>query len=227
MTEELISFRAEKLTTDALLRELKDRVESAEMECKINDEIDLKTLDFNDVQIELKLKRQIVKQRHEIVQKEKLTLAGWDLAAEATEKMEKCVDKAYRRGKEEMINERAGDVEALNAMLEVKEHQLATMMVRVNACEQRARNAERRAQDSEAALKLVQQEAIDLIAMYSAYASNETNAIDFQVTPSSNTNIYTLYHEIILPFCLDIPILLICTILYYTSARYATRHRTY
>ena len=69
MTEELLTFKAEKIRTDAFLRELQDRVERAEMEIKINDEIDLKILDFNDVQIELKLKKQIVKQRHEIVQK--------------------------------------------------------------------------------------------------------------------------------------------------------------
>ena len=69
MTEELLTFKAEKIRTDAFLRELQDRVERAEMEIKINDEIDLKILDFNDVQIELKLKKQLVKQRHEIVQK--------------------------------------------------------------------------------------------------------------------------------------------------------------
>ena len=182
-----------------MLRELKDRVESAEMECKINDEIDLKILDFNDVQIELKLKKQIVKQRHEIVQKEKMTMAGWDLAAEATEKFEKCVDKAYRRGKEESLDQHVGDFDALHAMLEVKESQLAVMMVRVNECERLMREAEQRARGSETAMKLAQQEAIDLIAMYSAYASNEVNAIDFQVTPFAVTHIYLLCSHSYIP----------------------------
>ena len=113
---------------------------------------------------------------------EKMTMAGWDIAAEATEKFEKCVDKAYRRGKEVIMDQHARDFDALNAMLEVKEQQMATMIIRLNESERLTREAERCAKESEMAMKLAQQEAIDLIAMYSAYASNEANAMDFQVT---------------------------------------------
>ena len=89
--------QAEKLRTDAKLTELRDRTERAEGELKARDEMEIKKLSPTDVQTELK--KQVVKQRQEIVNKEKTATAGWDAASEATEKLDKDVDKAYRRGK--------------------------------------------------------------------------------------------------------------------------------
>ena len=82
LTEELASFKAEKMRTDAKLLELKDRTDRAEQELKQKDELELKKLAPGGVQAELT--KQIGKQRIEIVNKEKTATLGWDEASKVT-----------------------------------------------------------------------------------------------------------------------------------------------
>ena len=82
LTEELATFKAEKMRTDAKLQELKERTDRAEQELKNKDELELKKLAPGGVQAELT--KQIGKQRIEIVNKEKTATLGWDEASKVT-----------------------------------------------------------------------------------------------------------------------------------------------
>ena len=82
LTEELATFKAEKMRTDAKLQELKERTDRAEQELKLKDELELKKLAPGGVQAELT--KQIGKQRIEIVNKEKTATLGWDEASKVT-----------------------------------------------------------------------------------------------------------------------------------------------
>ena len=78
------------------------------------------------------------------------------------------MDKAYRRGKDESLAQRALDMKALNEQLEVKDTRNTELMVQIQLAEQLVKDAEKRVAMAEEDAKLARQEATEIAATFGA-----------------------------------------------------------
>lgn len=135
MQLQMATLKAEKTKADSHVKELAERVDKSEAELRDRDEREQKSLAPTDERFALK--GQIGKQRTEIIQKSKAATAGWDAAANADERLEKEVSKAYNAGLQEGQQKNAATFDSLNLAIEQKELRVTEMLLEVAAAEQK------------------------------------------------------------------------------------------
>lgn len=148
------------------MQEFKDRTTEAERELKDREERELKKL--APAEEKTILKAQIGKQRNEIIQKTKAVTAGWDAAANADEKLEKEVSKAYNKGLAEGKKKNETAWADLNAAVEKKELRLTEILVEMSNMEAKVREADNQVALMKEQVAAAQLEVADAVASFAA-----------------------------------------------------------
>lgn len=167
---DLSSCKTEKVKLEKRIEELTSRVQIAEKELKDRDAMELAKL--NDKEEKQLLKTQIGKQRDELVMKSKAATAGWDAAANADEKLEKDVEKAYYKGYNEGRYQNTHDIQALHQAIELKENRLTELVLQINELEGKVRLAEIQSEQYRNDLNLAKQETADTVLLFNQIREN-------------------------------------------------------
>ena len=145
-TVELIAqLQADKKKQEVKIKELSERADKAEEELSQRDAQEQRAL--NPQEEKYILKQKVTKQRDEIVMKSKAATAGWDAAADAEEKLEVAVEKAYDKGLQEGRKANKADLAAMHAALEVKENRATELLEQTAALNRRIVELEKREKD--------------------------------------------------------------------------------
>lgn len=179
-TQELVTLRAEKSKFESRLKELQSRAESAEKELKDRDSQEIQALPTHDEKV--KLRSQIKQQRDEIVMKSKAATAGWDAAADADERLEKEVEKAYYQGLSEGKKQQEDDLASLHEAIEKKETRLTELVVKISEMEYRVKESEDLVSKYKLDMENVKQEAAETISLFTGEGGGGGGAVSFGPT---------------------------------------------
>lgn len=171
-SEEIVSLKTEKLKLDTKLKEFTDRVTAAEKELKDRDTAELAKL--STAEEKAQLKTTINKQRADLIMKTKAVTAGWDAAADADEKLEIQVERAYNKGFSEGQGEHDAVMASLNNSIEEKENKLTEMLVSIHAMEFKVRESEKLQLQYQQEMEQVKQEAADTVLLFSSMAGSNS-----------------------------------------------------
>ena len=160
--EQIAILKADKVKNDVRVEELKSRAETAEAELRDRDKRELEATNPNDEKNILK--GQINKQRDAIILKSKAATAGWDAAANADEKLETEVHRAYKKGAQEERELHKNDMAALNAAIEVKENRITELMVSIGEMERKVFNSDNEMAKMKEQVEAMKVEVADSIA---------------------------------------------------------------
>jgi len=181
LKEKIANLNAEKLKNEVKITEFRNRADAAELELKERDEREQKMLDPKDEKS--LLKGQIIKQRNDIILKGKAATAGWDAAADADERLDNEVERAYKKGLNQERESHKESMKALNQAIENKENRITELLLSVSEMERKMlqRDAiEKQLKTENDSLKL---EVADTIATLSqlgmggAIGSNEEGSV--------------------------------------------------
>ena len=156
--ENIAALKTDRTKNATKLAELKERAEAAEAELKERDEAEQRALSKEEETA--LLKSQVTKQREEIVMKKKAATAGWDAAAEADEKLDTQVEKAYKKGLSEGKKIATSDTQALHDGIEAKERRIVELL-------EKSAMAERLSQDALEQRDAALQQAAEAVAALS------------------------------------------------------------
>ena len=175
-TELLATMKAEKLKTDTRLEEFRQRAEKAEAELKQRDEMERQKLAPTDERYVLK--DTVSKQRDEIVLKSKAATAGWDAAADAEEKLEVAIDKAYQKGLKEGREQNKMTLKQMNDQLELKENRATELLEQFAGLNRRIAEMEKKEQASLAEIDELNVRIAMISARTDADDENLQNSLD-------------------------------------------------
>lgn len=169
LQEVISSGRVEKVKLETRIKELTDRIAIADAEIEARDARDKAQLTADEEKRQLQ--GHIIKQREEIVLKSKVATAGWDACADAEEKLESEVDKAYNKGLAEGRKKGAGDLKQLHSEVEGKEARIVQLLQEITDSKQQYEALVREKDEAVAAAK----EAATKEAHLSAQAAGTGN----------------------------------------------------
>lgn len=153
---EIISMKTEQVKLELRLKELTERVLSAEKELSDRDEREKAGL--SQEQETVVLKTQVTKQRNEIVMKSKAATAGWDAAADAEEKLDLEMEKAYQRGVSEGKKMNVVDLQSVHEAIEAKEQKIIELIEKCADAEKKALKAEKEMEEMEKKVRVAEVE---------------------------------------------------------------------
>ncbi len=168
LQEVVAVLRADKVKGDSRLEELKGRAESAETELRERDKREMQTL--NPTEEKMVLKGQINKQRDAIILKSKAATAGWDAAANADEKLDVEVLRAYKKGAAEEREQHKGDLTALNVAIEEKETRITQLIVSIGEMEKRVQQSDAEMAAMRGTVDAMRLEVADTVASLSSFS---------------------------------------------------------
>jgi hypothetical protein len=135
LKEKIANLTAEKLKNEVKITEFKNRADAAEIELRERDEREQKLLDPKDEKA--LLKGQIIKQRNDIILKGKAATAGWDAAADADERLDNEVERAYKKGLNLERDSHKESMKALNQAIENKENRITELLLSISEMERK------------------------------------------------------------------------------------------
>lgn len=162
LNEKLTLLTTEKVKNESKINELKDRSEKAEQELRDRDAHEMKAL--NPQEESYRLKGEVNKQRDQIILKAKAATAGWDAAANADEKLELGVERAYMRGIKEEKERHAKDLITVNASLEKKETRITELLVAMAEMEKKVKQSDIQQENMRSQMEAMKLEVADAIA---------------------------------------------------------------
>ena len=135
LKEKIANLTAEKLKNEVKITEFKNRADAAEIELRERDEREQKLLDPKDEKA--LLKGQIIKQRNDIILKGKAATAGWDAAADADERLDNEVERAFKKGLNQERDSHKESMKALNQAIENKENRITELLLSISEMERK------------------------------------------------------------------------------------------
>ena len=135
LKEKIANLTAEKLKNEVKITEFKNRADAAEIELRERDEREQKLLDPKDEKA--LLKGQIIKQRNDIILKGKAATAGWDAAADADERLDNEVERAFKKGLNQERDSHKESMKALNHAIENKENRITELLLSISEMERK------------------------------------------------------------------------------------------
>lgn len=201
LNEKVTTLNTEKVKNETKISELKDRSDKAELELRERDARELKVL--NPQEEAYKLKGEINKQRDQIIMKSKAATAGWDAAANADEKLDLEMQKAFSRGMREEKERHSQDLVAVNASLEKKETRITELLVSMAEMEKKVKASEMDQVNMRAQMEAMKLEVADAItgiqqmaAATSGNATTMTNEDGEVVIPPTNAEVDALREQL-------------------------------
>jgi chromosome segregation ATPase len=144
---EMIALKTDITKRDTKIKELNERVLVAENELKERDEREIQKVSHD--QEAVALKTQVSKQRNEIVMKSKAATAGWDAAANAEEKLDVEMERAYHRGVSEGKRVTMQDLQSVHEAIEAKEQKIVELIEKNADSEKRMMIAEKEMEEAQ------------------------------------------------------------------------------
>ena len=140
MNETLAAFKATMSKAENKVNEYKSRAEQAEANVRSRDAAALALLPPD--QEALRLRKELAKLTEELVNRSKAVTAGWDAAANAEERAEVELTKAYDKGFKEGSVRVSKDLEQINLSLEEKDIRIQELILKMGEMELTVKEAE-------------------------------------------------------------------------------------
>jgi chromosome segregation ATPase len=143
LNETIASSKADKFKLETRVNELSERVTTAERELKEHEERYIKSL--TESEEKRMLAEKIAQQREDIIQKTKAATAGWDAAANAEERLDVEIERAYQSGVKEGRHTAEENILLLNQAVQEKENRILEVLERVSYLEKALQDAQSKA----------------------------------------------------------------------------------
>ena len=157
MNESLASQKTERAKLESRVAELTERTERAEADLQAQEERYAKNISEADERHQLAM--QIAKQRDDIIQKSKAATSGWDAAANAEERLEIEVDRAFQAGLNEGRKIGQDNILSVNQAVEEKQARINEILEHNALLEKAVKDAELRASSVEKAASIATRKA--------------------------------------------------------------------